>query len=80
MFHVFGNVGVLMVLAAYFLVSSGRIKSSAPLYQVLNLVGAAILVVYSVVLLAWASVVLNGIWMLIALVWLVKIRRRQQVD
>jgi multidrug transporter EmrE-like cation transporter len=76
MIHVFGNLGVLMVLAAYFLVSTGRIMSTAPVYQVLNLVGAAILIVYSVVFFAWANVALNSIWLLIALVSLIKIRLR----
>lgn len=80
MIHVFGNLGVLMVLAAYFLVSSGRIMSTAPAYQVLNLAGAAILIAYSVVFVAWANVVLNSIWLLIALVSLVKIRRRETVS
>ena len=75
MIHVFGNFGVLMVLAAYFLVSNGRISSTSSSYQVLNLVGGAILVAYSVVFFAWANVVLNTIWFCIALVALIKIRR-----
>lgn len=66
--HVVGNLGVLLILGAYLLVSSQRIKPSAPLYQVLNLVGAVILVAYSFAFAAWASVVLNGVWTLIA-VW-----------
>jgi hypothetical protein len=77
MIHVIGNVGVLLVLVAYLLVSNGRIASTSPKYQWLNLVGAAILIAYSVVFVAWASVVLNSIWLLIALVALVKIRRQR---
>ena len=70
--HIVGNIGVLCVLGAYFLVSTGRLKSISPRYQVLNLVGAIILTAYAVVLVAWASVVLNGIWALIALVALLR--------
>lgn len=66
--HVVGNLGVVLILGAYLLVSSQRLKPSAPLYQILNLVGAIILVAYSIAFAAWASVVLNGVWTLIA-VW-----------
>lgn len=72
--HVVGNLGVLLILGAYLLVSSQRLKPSAPLYQILNLVGAVILVAYSISFAAWASVVLNGVWTLIAVWALVRIR------
>jgi hypothetical protein len=55
-----------MVLGAYLLVSSNRVKSISPAYQALNLVGAVILIGYSLALAAWASVVLNSVWALIA--------------
>jgi peptidoglycan/LPS O-acetylase OafA/YrhL len=45
--HVIGNIGVLMILGAYFLVSSSMIKSISPWYQSLNLVGAIIMAIYS---------------------------------
>lgn len=69
--HVIGNVGVLMILGAYFLVSNGRIKAISPWYQSLNLVGAIIIAIYSIALEAWASVVLNGTWAIIAVVSLI---------
>lgn len=72
--HVVGNLGVLLILGAYLLVSSQRLKPSAPLYQILNLVGAVILVAYSISFAAWASVMLNGVWTLIAVWALVRIR------
>lgn len=74
--HIVGNIGVICVLLAYFLVSTGRIKSISAKYQVLNLVGAVILTIYAVVLVAWASVALNAIWAVIALVALIKNRRQ----
>lgn len=69
--HAIGNVGVLMVLGAYFLLSSGRIKAISPWYQGLNLVGAIIMTVYSAILVAWASVALNSIWAVIAIASLI---------
>jgi hypothetical protein len=69
--HAIGNVGVLLVLGAYFLLSNGRIKSISPWYQGLNLGGAILLTGYSLVLAAWASVVLNTTWAIIAVVSLI---------
>lgn len=77
--HVIGGIGTIMVLAAYFLVSAGRIASASTTFQGLNLVGAALLAYYAVVLAAWASVALNAIWALIALVAVLRVvqhRRR----
>lgn len=77
--HVVGGIGTIMVLAAYFLVSAGRIASASTTFQGLNLVGAALLAYYAVVLAAWASVALNAIWALIALVAVLRVvqhRRR----
>ena len=71
--HIVGNLGVVLILGAYLLVSSQRLKPSSPLYQILNLVGAVILVAYSIAFAAWASVVLNGVWTLIAVWALVRI-------
>lgn len=73
--HLVGNVGVLCVLAAYFLVSTGKVASISVKYQVLNLVGAIILTIYAIILVAWASVALNAIWALIALVALARGRK-----
>ncbi len=73
-----GNVGVIMVLGAYLLVSSNRIKSISPIYQALNLAGAIILIGYSLALdeVAYASVVLNSVWALIA-VWALVLNSRR---
>jgi len=81
--HVVGNLGVVLILGAYLLVSSQRLKPSAPLYQILNLVGAVILVAYSIAFAAWASVVLNGVWTLIAVwalarIWLGKAAKEEK--
>jgi len=64
--HVIGNLGVILILGAYWSVSTGRVQSISPKYHVLNLVGAVIMVGYSIILVAWASVVLNGVWSIIA--------------
>lgn len=74
--HAIGNVGVLFVLGAYFLLSTGKIKAISNWYQGMNLGGAIFLTGYSLVLAAWASVALNTIWAAIAVVSLIINLRR----
>lgn len=77
--HVIGGIGTIMVLGAYFLVSSGRVQSASTSFQGLNLVGAVLLTFYAIDLAAWASVALNVVWGLIAVVAvlrIIQIRRR----
>lgn len=47
------------VLLAYFLVSSGRVQSQSYAFQGINVIGASLLVAYSILLSAWAAVALN---------------------
>lgn len=64
---VLGWVGATCVLMAYGLLSLGRLKSEQSAYHVLNLTGSLCLAVYAVNLHATASVVVNVIWLLIAI-------------
>lgn len=75
MIHVVGGIGTVLVLLAYFLVSSRRIASESRAFQGLNLVGAILLALYSWAMLAWSSVALNAIWAVIALIALWRILR-----
>ncbi|MHB1132522.1 MAG: CBU_0592 family membrane protein [Chloroflexota bacterium] len=60
--HAFGAVGTIMLLVAYFLGSTGRLRVSGGPYQWLNLVAALILLVYSAIFGAWMNVVLEVVW------------------
>jgi hypothetical protein len=60
--EVAGWLGAAALLAAYALVSSGRLDGRGPAFQVMNLLGAAGLVVNAVHHAAWPSAVLNVIW------------------
>ena len=73
--HVIGGIGTILVLAAYFLVSTGRVPSGSIGFQGMNLVGALLLTIYGFLLFAWATVALNGIWGVIAIVALVRVLR-----
>ena len=77
--HVIGFVGTFLVLGSYFLLSAGRIKSASFAYQGANLLGAALLTLYAVLLAAWAAIALNAVWGLIALVALARVVRPRAV-
>ena len=75
MIHAVGVVGLVLLLGGYFLVSTGRLGGQSAAYQSANLAGAVVLVAYSWALEAWASVVLNLVWAVIAVVALARARR-----
>jgi len=69
-----GWIGAVLVLAGYALASAGRLDGRSPLFQWLNLVGAAGFVINTAYHGAIPSMVLNIIWCGIAVVTLVKRR------
>ena len=73
-----GWSGVVALLIAYGLVSTKRIEGDAVVYQLLNLVGAILLIVNSSYHSAFPSVVVNVIWVGIALFALWQKRPRNQ--
>jgi hypothetical protein len=63
-----GWVGVVALLGAYALVSARKLAGDAITFQILNLVGGALLIVNSFYYGAMPSVVVNVVWIGIA-VW-----------
>ena len=70
-----GWTGALLILAAYALLSAGRVTGRSALYQGMNVVGAAGFVVNGWWHGALPSTVLNVVWMGIGLVTLARARR-----
>lgn len=72
LFDGIGLFGVLLILAAYFLLQVGRIKSHHLIYSVLNLLGAG-LILFSLIF-AWnlASFVVETFWLMISIYGVVK--------
>jgi hypothetical protein len=64
-FDVVGWLGAAALLAAYGLVSSGRVEGKGRRFQLLNLLGSAGLAANSGFHHAWPSVGLNLVWMII---------------
>ncbi len=70
-----GWSGAALILAAYLLVSMGRLEGRSRAFQWMNLVGAGAFVVNSGAHGAWPSTVLNIVWMGIGAVTLWRLAR-----
>ncbi len=67
-----GWLAMALIVTAYALVSSGRLKSVSPAYQWLNVAGGAAFVFYTWVKAAYASMALNVIWVAIGVIALLR--------
>jgi len=65
--EIIGWVGMVLVLIAYGMITAKKVNSKSFLYQALNLVGAAGILVNAYYNGAYPSVALNLIWGLIAI-------------
>lgn len=63
---IIGWIGAAEVIVAYALNSYQRIKSDSYLFQGLNLTGGVLLVIYTIYKGAFASTVINVVWVVIA--------------
>jgi hypothetical protein len=70
-----GWSGAVLILGAYGLISTGKLQSRAALYQWMNILGAAGLIINSGWNAAWPSAGLNVVWLFIALDALQRNRR-----
>ena len=74
--EVVGWAGALLILLAYLLISAGKLTGQSPLYQWMNIVGAAGFVINGWWHRAIPSTALNVVWMGIGAVALWKIAQR----
>jgi hypothetical protein len=73
---ILGWVGSVEVILAYGLNSYQKMKSDSMLFQVLNLTGAAFLIVNTIYYGAYPSTFINIVWVVIAVVALIRIVRK----
>ena len=76
--EIVGWSGALMILAAYLLLSMGKVSGQSALYQAMNVVGAAGFIVNGWWHGAIPSATLNVVWMLIGAIALARILRRKE--
>ena len=67
-----GFIGVFMILIAYFLNITGKISINQLSFILLNLVGAGMACLASILLNYWPFIILEGIWTLVSLYTLIK--------
>ena len=62
-----GIVGMLCILAAFYLLETHRWSSESIQYDLMNFIGSALLVINAWHGHAWPFLILNGIWALVSL-------------
>jgi hypothetical protein len=77
MIEIIGWVAALLILAAYGLLTAGRLQANSPAYQWMNVVGAAGFIVNSGWNGAIPSAALNVVWAAIGLTALWRIARKK---
>ena len=72
-----GTLGVLLIVVAYGLLQSGRMRAEAPMYSALNALGAIAILLSLTVDFNFSAVLMEGIWLLLSVygLWRVKYRK-----
>jgi len=77
LFDIFGWIGMILVLIAYGLLSTNKIKQGK-LYQILNLLAAIFMAIGLLRKNAWFSFTLQVVWELIAIIAIIKIVKEEK--
>ncbi|HNP96032.1 MAG TPA: hypothetical protein PKJ63_10400 [Cyclobacteriaceae bacterium] len=75
---IIGWIGSVEVILAYGLNSYQKLKSDSLTFQILNVTGAAFLIINTVYYGAFPSAFINVVWVLIAIPAIFKIIRKKQ--
>jgi hypothetical protein len=70
--EIIGWIGTILIVGSYFFNINGRIKSTSVLYIVSNLIGGVLFSIYTYVHHTWPNMVVNIIWVFIAIAALMK--------
>lgn len=73
-----GIVGAVGILLAYGLNSYQKISSNSRAFVFLNLTGALLLIIYSVLKEAWANMFINVVWVIIAIFAIIRMIRKNK--
>ena len=75
LFDVIGWIGMILILLAYALLSTNKIENGL-IYQTLNLIAGILMAIGLFPKSAWFSFVLQIIWSLVALISIIKLKRK----
>ena len=77
-YEVCGWIGAVLVLVAYYLVTVGKVKADSMYFQLINILGASLLVLYTYHCHAFASMIVNLIWIVIGFTSVFKLTENQK--
>ena len=66
-YNVVGIIGAVMLLFGFYRVNSGKWSNKSVVYELDNLIGAILIIVYQIRYQAFVTVAVNAIWALVAL-------------
>lgn len=66
-FELCGWVGAILVLVAYYMVTTGKARGDSKPFQLINISGAILLVAYTYNCQAYASMIVNVMWVAIGM-------------
>ena len=72
---IIGTIGVGLILLAYFCHTFGWINGKSKLFFLLNIIGAGLACYASWLINYWPFVILEGTWLLVSVIGLIKIKR-----
>jgi hypothetical protein len=70
--EIIGWIGAVLIVGAYFFNINGKLKSTSVIYITCNLIGGIFFVINTFVHKAYPSVVVNVVWVIIAIATLLK--------
>jgi len=71
---ILGWFGSAMIVTGYLLISMHKVNGSSILYQLLNIVGSALLIVHTVYYKTVPAAALNVVWLFVGITAIVRIR------
>jgi len=76
---ILGLIGTAFILVAFILDEFYKVfNQNTVRYNLFNIIGSLLLVYYSLVFRAWPFVVLNGVWLIVAMIKLIKILKKKK--
>ena len=78
--EIIGWIGAVLIIGAYYLNINGKLKSSSALYILSNLLGGIFFTVNTLVHQAYPSMIVNIIWVIIAVAALFKKDKNEPVN
>ena len=70
-----GSFGVFLILLAYFLNITGKLSSKQLVFILLNLIGAILACLASILLNYWPFIILEGVWALVSIYALITYKK-----